>query len=243
MIGIVGAMEEEVTLLRDAMSNLKVERSGEIEFFLGDLCGKKVVLLRCGIGKVHAAVGCSILIEKYSPGLIINTGCAGGVNPDGFEPLSFGDLVISSGCVYHDFDISAFGYQRGQVPGRKDVKFTVDADIIKLAEEAVLSLRKEKKLYSEFKMEPGLIASGDIFVYDSRLVMDLVNFFPELRAVDMESAAIAHACDILGTRFVAFRCLSDVAGEESPVKFDEYLPVAVKNSSEIVKRLVEIYED
>lgn len=239
MIGIIGAMEEEVTLLRGEMSGARTETCGCFEFYRGTLAGKEVALLRCGIGKVQAAVGCVTMIHRFDPSLIINTGSAGGINPRGVaEELHFGDAVISSELVQHDFDITAFGYARGQIPGRDSAFFTVDPLLVAQAENAVRALREEGKLPETFTALPGLIASGDSFISNTDVVRALETAFPRLRAVEMEGAAVAHAASLFRVPFLVLRCLSDIAGEESPLKFDEYLPIAARNSSEIVKRLL-----
>jgi len=241
MIGLIGAMEEEVEILRSEMTDLRVEKCKKapaFEFLTGQLEGKDVVLLKSGIGKVQAAAGAVLLIDKYSPSLVLNTGCAGGINPKGAAPLNFGDLVVSSSLVYHDFDITAFGYERGQVPGQKSAFFAVDS---KLSDTAILcaeELKSEKKLPASFKALAGVICSGDIFMSDSQRVLELSAIFAGVRAVEMEGAAIAHVCTLFGVPFLVLRCLSDIAGEESPVTFDKFLPVAAENSSRIVRRFL-----
>ena len=136
MIGIIGAMEDELALLRSLMENIGHERTGAFEYTPGKLEGKDVVLFRSGIGKVNAAVGCSILIQRYNPKLIINTGIAGGID----SALSFGDIVISDGLLYHDVDVTAFNYKSGQIPGQP-VIFPVAEEIIIAAEKAMDELK------------------------------------------------------------------------------------------------------
>lgn len=238
MIGIIGAMEEEVTLLRNDMTDATTDRVACFDFYRGKLEGREAVLLQCGIGKVQAAAGCATLVTSFAPSVIINTGCAGGINPSGTVPLYFGDAVISTALVQHDLDLTAFGYKPGQVPGRDTAEFVVDKELISRAEKAVAELKFEKKLPENFKAVPGLIASGDAFISDSKTVFRIEKTFPGVRAVEMEGAAIAHVCAIFNVRCIVLRCLSDIAGEESPVKFDEYLPIAAKNSSEMVKRMI-----
>jgi adenosylhomocysteine nucleosidase len=242
MIGIIGAMETEVEILRAAMENVKKETVANFEFFTGKLCGKEVVLLRCGIGKVHAAVGCAMLINTYKPSYVINTGTAGGINPQGHTPLFFGDAVISNGLLYHDVNVTVFGYAPGQVPGCPSAIFPVGARLIEAAEASVAELKNEKILPHDFKAIPGLICSGDVFMADSKKVIALSKTFPGLRAVEMEGAAIAHTCVIFSVPYIVIRCISDIAGEESPVTHDEYVPVASKHSSSIVMRLIQNYQ-
>jgi adenosylhomocysteine nucleosidase len=237
MIGIIGAMEDEVTLLKNALRDVRSERAGVFEFFTGTLEKKPVVLLRCGIGKVNAAVGCALLISRFRPDLVINTGSAGGIDPS----LRFGDAVISSGLLYHDVDVTAFGYAPGQLPKMPTV-FEVPEVLIRRAETAVDSLKREGVLPESFNHVRGVIGSGDVFMHEPDRIAEARRLFPGMAAVEMESTAVAHACYLFSVPALIIRALSDIAGAESPVKFDEFLPVASKHSSEIVRRLVRDWE-
>lgn len=236
MIGIIGAMEDEVALLREWMGDTQTETIGGFEFSKGTLEGKSVVLLRCGIGKVNAAVGCALLIQRFQPAAVINTGSAGGIDPS----LSFGDAVISSGLLYFDVDVTAFNYAPGQLPAMPPV-FPVAEDLVRLGEEAVDELKREGLLPPSFNHVRGLIGSGDVFVHEPEYIARLRRLFPALRAVEMEGAAIAHACYLFGVPALIIRALSDIAGLESPLKFDEFLPAASKHSAGIVRRIVKIW--
>jgi adenosylhomocysteine nucleosidase len=233
MIGIIGAMEDEVINLRSAVEQVEIISSGTFEFYKGFLEGKEVVLCRCGIGKVFAAVGCAILIERFSPSVIINTGSAGGVDP----ALKFGDAVIADNLVYHDSDVTAFGYAPGQMPGMPQY-FSVPMDLINTAEKAIDDLKREQKLPADFNYAQGLIGSGDVFVHEPARIASIMNTFPAMKAVEMESTAIAHTCAIFKIPSLIIRALSDIAGTESPMTFDEFLPIASKHSGDIVSRIV-----
>ncbi len=233
MVGIIGAMEDEVMNLRSAMEQVETITAGTFEFYKGLLEGKPVVLCRCGIGKVFAAVGCVLLIERFSPSLIINTGSAGGVDPS----LNFGDAVIADALVYHDVDVTAFNYSPGQIPGMPQY-FSVPNDLIKRAEKAVDDLKNEKILPGDFSHIRGLIGSGDAFICEPKRVASILNNFPKMKAVEMESAAIAHTCAIFKIPAIIIRALSDIASTESPMTFDEFLPIASKHSGDIVSRII-----
>ncbi|MCL2265809.1 MAG: 5'-methylthioadenosine/S-adenosylhomocysteine nucleosidase [Treponema sp.] len=233
MIGIIGAMENELTLLCETMGKYTSEKTGAFEFFTGKIEGRDVTLLRCGIGKVSAAVGCALLIQRFKPELVINTGSAGGVG----SGLKFGDAVISTGLVYHDVDVTAFNYAPGQIPGQPQI-FTVDEKYIKLAGDAVDELKKENILPSDFNYSRGLIGSGDVFMHKPERITNVCKTFPGIAALEMESAAIAHACKLFSVPVLVIRALSDIAGTESPVTHDEFLPVASKHSAQIVMRIV-----
>ncbi|MCL2805932.1 MAG: 5'-methylthioadenosine/adenosylhomocysteine nucleosidase [Treponema sp.] len=233
MIGIIGAMEKEISLLCETMGNFSAEKTGGFEFHTGKIEGKDVVVLRCGIGKVNAAVGCALLIQKYNPTCVINTGSAGGININ----LKVGDAIISSGLVYHDVDVTAFNYAPGQLPGLPQI-FPVNEKLVKNAEDAVDELVKEKILPDDFNHRRGLIGSGDVFMHQPERIDAVRQLFRDLAAVEMEGAAIAHCCHLFSIPVLVIRALSDVAGTESAMSFNEFLPIASKHSAQIVMRII-----
>jgi adenosylhomocysteine nucleosidase len=233
MIGIIGAMEGELSLLKDSMEAAASVKTGGFEFYTGKIEGKEVTILLCGIGKVNAAVGCALLIQQFKPDCIINTGSAGGIKPE----LKVGDAVISSGLVYHDVDVTAFGYAPGQLPKQPQI-FPVEEGLIKTADDAVDELKLEKLLPESFNHCRGLIGSGDVFMHDPERIAELRRVFPGIAAVEMEGAAIAHCGHLFSVPVLVIRALSDVAGVESPVSFDEFLPIASKHSAYIVMRIL-----
>jgi adenosylhomocysteine nucleosidase len=237
MIGIIGAMEDEIAALRGAMSKTRLESAGCLTFSVGELEGKPAVLLCCGIGKVNAAIGCALLLNRYQTSLVINTGSAGGIGAG----LSFGDAVIAEGLVQHDADLTAFNYAPGQIPGFPAV-FPILPDLIAGAERAVDALKREQALPAAFKHTRGLIGSGDAFMCDPKRIAAVRARFPDIKAVEMEGAAIAHTCYVFRTPALIIRVLSDIAGVESPISFNEFLPLAVKHSAEIVRRFIRDYE-
>jgi adenosylhomocysteine nucleosidase len=237
MIGIIGAMEAEVSLLRSALQHTNITKIGNFEFYSGKLEGKPVVLLLCGIGKVNAAVGCALLIDHFQPCLVLNTGSAGGIDPT----LSFGDVIVSSGLVYHDVDVTAFNYAPGQIPGQPAV-FPVGEDLMRLAEIAINQLKMEKILPADFNHVRGIIGSADVFMHVPEKIAAAHTIFPKMRAVEMEGAAIAHACALFNVPSLIIRAVSDIAGTESPMTHDEFLPIASKHSAEIVRRIIKNFQ-
>jgi adenosylhomocysteine nucleosidase len=233
MIGIIGAMEDELKLLCETMGKYVTQKTGIFEFYTGKIEGKDVTLLRCGIGKVSAAVGCALLIQHFKPGCVINTGSAGGISPG----LKVGDAIVSSGLVYHDVDVTAFNYAPGQLPGQPQI-FPVDEKLVKLAGDAVDELKRENVLPASFNHLRGIIGSGDVFMHEAERIAAVRRVFPDVTAVEMEGAAIAHCCALFSIPVLVIRALSDIAGAESPVSFDEFLPVASKHSAHIVMRIV-----
>jgi adenosylhomocysteine nucleosidase len=233
MLGIIGAMEDEVSFLLGVLKESKTQKKDSFEFYTGKLEGKPVVILRSGIGKVNATVGCTLLINLFKPGFVINTGSAGGIA----SGLKFGDAIISESLVYHDVDLTAFNYAPGQLPGQP-LAFEADTKLIELAERAVKELKEEKILPGDFNCRRGLIGSGDVFMHEPERIAFVRKLFPDMLAVDMESTALAHCCRLFSVPFLIIRALSDIAGVESPVKFSEFLPVASKHSAEIVRRII-----
>jgi adenosylhomocysteine nucleosidase len=229
-IAIIGAMEEEVVLLRDHIEDRTQETIAGCEFTFGKLHNKEVILLKSGIGKVNAAMSTTILLEKYKPDCIINTGSAGGNNPI----LNVGDAVISSEVRHHDVDVTAFGYEHGQVP-QLPAAFAADEKLVKIAEAAANGI-------SDIQVVTGLIASGDTFMNDPEKVEYVRTKFNELQAVEMEAAAIAQVAYQFGVPFVIIRSLSDIAGKESNISFDQYLDKAAKNSAELVMKMVAVLD-
>ncbi len=225
-IGIIGAMEEEVTLLRDKIENRQTISLGGCEIYTGQLNGTEVALLKSGIGKVAAALGATLLLEHCKPDVIINTGSAGGLAPT----LKVGDIVVSDEARYHDADVTAFGYEYGQLPGCP-AGFKADDKPIAAAEACIAELN--------LNAVRGLIVSGDAFINGSVGLAKIRHNFPQAIAVEMEATAIAHVCHNFNVPFVVVRAISDVADQQSHLSFDEFLAVAAKQSSLMVESLVQ----
>ncbi|MCF3941838.1 5'-methylthioadenosine/S-adenosylhomocysteine nucleosidase [Oceanobacillus alkalisoli] len=225
MIGIIGAMDEEIAYLLGNMDDrIEITVAG-CRFIQGELLGKEIVLLKSGIGKVNAAMGTTIMMERFHPDFIINTGSAGGFS----DNLQVGDLVISNEVVHHDVDVTAFDYSYGQVPGLP-ATFQADERLVHLTADTVKGLG--------INFEIGLIATGDSFMEDEGKVNTARSNFPEMIASEMEAAAIAQVCAQYEVPFVVIRALSDIAGKDSSVSFDAFLKTAAKNASELIMRVV-----
>ena len=226
-IAVIGAMEEEVELLRAQLENATSETIANSEYTQGTYAGKDVILLKSGIGKVNAAMSTTILLEKYNPDVVINTGSAGGYD----ENLEVGAVVISDEVRHHDVDATIFGYEMGQVP-QMPAAFKADKHLMEVAEKAVAAV-------GEHQAATGLITTGDSFMNDPVRVETVRGYFPTMKAVEMEAAAVAQVCYQFGTPFVVIRALSDIAGKQTNVSFDEFLPVAAKHSTQVVLKAIE----
>ena len=225
-IGVIGAMEEEVTYLREQLVDRKDMRLAGYEFHSGTLAGQQVVLLKSGIGKVNAAIGTTILLERFNPDCIINTGSAGGFSAD----LEIGDVVISSEVRQHDFDLTIFGYEHGQVPNMPPA-WQPDPLLVEIAQHSIENVL-------EAKIAHGLIATGDAFMADPAKVEEARGKFPQMLAVEMEAGAIAQTCYRFEQPFIIIRALSDIAGKESGISFDQFLEQAGVHSAQMVIEMV-----
>ncbi|ELY3466320.1 5'-methylthioadenosine/S-adenosylhomocysteine nucleosidase [Cronobacter universalis] len=223
--GIIGAMEEEVTLLRDKIDNRQTLNIAGCEIYTGTLNGVEVALLKSGIGKVSAAMGATLLLEHCKPDVIINTGSAGGLAPS----LKVGDIVVSDEVRYHDADVTAFGYEYGQMAGCP-AAFKADENLIAAAQETIEKLN--------LHAVRGLVVSGDAFINGSVNLAKIRHNFPQAIAVEMEATAIGHVCHNFGVPFVVVRAISDVADQQSHLSFEEFLAVAAKQSSLMVETLI-----
>ncbi len=227
VIGLIGAMDEEVAVIKEWMTDVVESSEAGCDFYHGKLDGKEVVLLKSGIGKVNAAISTTLLMTKFAPAKVINIGSAGGFDPE----LEVGDVIISDQVVHHDVDVTAFGYQPGQLPSMPET-FSADAELIAIAQAAVAKV-------GEVKAKTGLIGSGDVFMCEVERVAQARALFPSMKAVEMEAAAVAQVCHKFEVPFVVVRSLSDVADKESPASFEEYLVVAAQNSSKMIRAMLQ----
>ncbi|SES98698.1 5'-methylthioadenosine/S-adenosylhomocysteine nucleosidase [Thalassotalea agarivorans] len=220
--GIIGAMEPEVAILKSKLSNVQTTTHAGFTFYQGEIDGSEVVLVQSGIGKVAAALATALLIDKYSPDYVVNTGSAGGFDPS----LKVGDIVVSSEVRYHDVNVTAFGYEIGQLPGNPPA-YIPHSKLVDAAKAGIAELNDINTLV-------GLITTGDTFMTADEDIAKARKNFPTMAAVEMEGAAIAHTCHQFNVPFVVIRSMSDIAGKESPTSFEAYLETASVNSSQLV---------
>ncbi len=225
-IAIIGAMEPEVAHLIETMTNPVHSTVAGIEFVEGQLSGQDVVVTRSGIGKVAASIATTLVINNFNVDAVINTGSAGGF----VDSLSIGDIVISSEVRHHDVDVTAFGYEIGQMASQP-AAFIPDAKLVEAAKAAISSL-------GEAQVIEGLIATGDSFICDPERTKIMLNNFPTMAACEMEAAAIAQVCHHFEVPFVVIRSLSDNANNDSAVDFDTYIVKAGHYSALMVIALL-----
>ncbi len=226
-IAVIGAMEAEIQPLKAELNHMTEMDWPGGDYYLGFYGGHEICLLKSGIGKVNATLGATLLLELFKPDYVINIGSAGGLK----SGMAVGDLVIASEVTHHDADLTAFGYAPGQLPEMPPT-FTSDSLLIDKVTTAL------EETHFPHGHAVGLIGSGDSFVHDPQLVAQIQQKFPQMIAVEMEAAAIAQTCYIFNTPFVIIRALSDIAGAKSPMSFEEFLPLAAKNSVTLVQQIL-----
>ncbi len=225
-IAIIGAMEQEIELLKSLMHHPKEEKFGNFSFYRGKLFNKDIILTLSGIGKVNAAIATTLAIHHYQPDYIINTGSAGGIGAG----LRVGDVVIGTLIAHHDVDATAFGYAHGQIP-RMRPAFESNEKLVEAA-------RTAAREFKEAKIFKGLIVSGDQFVHTDEQVAEIRKHFFGVQAAEMEAAAIAQTCEQFSVPFVVIRAISDLADDDASVSFEEFLETASVNSARMVNSIV-----
>lgn len=222
-VGIIGAMRAEIEYLKNQLQDLRVHQFGQNNLiYTGQLGEKEIVLSLSGIGKANAAIATTLVIERFQVDCVINTGSAGGIG----QGLKVGDVVIGLAAAHHDVDVTAFGYEYGQVP-QLPTRYVSHADLVQAASEAA-------KTFQQAKVWQGLIVSGDAFIHSQQKIADIRCHFPDVQAVEMEAAAIAQTCYQWAKPFVIIRAISDSAEENASVSFDEFLVQAAQHSAQMV---------
>ncbi|GAB6100601.1 5'-methylthioadenosine/adenosylhomocysteine nucleosidase [Halanaerocella petrolearia] len=229
-LGIIGAMEIEIELLRDDLDLKRTVNKAGMKFYQGILKDKEVILVQSGIGKVNAAICTQILMDDFAVDKIIFTGVAGAIDTE----LDVGDIVISTDLVQHDVDVTAFGRELGEIPELDQVTFVADEELTTLA----YKIGKEVTVEEDISLVKGRVLSGDQFIADEDKVAWLKDTFGGY-CTEMEGAAVAQAAFLNGTPFVIIRSISDKADGEADVSFDEFVQVAASHSYQIVTGILD----
>ncbi|MBQ2117575.1 MAG: 5'-methylthioadenosine/adenosylhomocysteine nucleosidase [Clostridia bacterium] len=228
IFGIIGAMDSEVQTLKEAARITKTVKIAGMEFCEGTLGKKRVVIVKCGMGKVNAGICASTLIREFHCTRIINTGVAGSL--DG--RLDIGDIVVSVDAVQHDFDVSPIGFARGEIPYTGLVFFPADAGMreaaLRAAEEAAPGVRAFE----------GRICSGDQFISTGAQKEAILSNFGGM-CCEMEGAAVAQTCYLSGTPFVVIRAVSDKPDGSGSVEYSVFEAQAAARCAGIVRYMVE----
>lgn len=227
MIGIIGAMDEEVAKLKEAMEQVEVFSKASMDFYKGSISGHEVVVVRSGIGKVNAALCTQILVDEYKIRCVINTGIAGSLKAE----INIGDIVLSTDTLEHDMDAVAFGYPLGQIPRMDTFSFTADKKLREAAKAAC------EKVLPEIGVFEGRVVSGDQFVSDAAKKQWLTDTFAGF-CTEMEGAAIAHAAYVNRIPFLIIRAISDKADNSASMDYPAFEAMAIDNSVRLMRELV-----
>ena len=220
-IGIIAAMPEELAYLIHHLENTQEELVLGNTYHTGSIASVEVVLVESGIGKVMSAMSVAILADHFQVDAIINTGSAGAVADD----IAVGDVVIADKLAYHDVDVTAFGYDYGQM-AQQPLYFESDPRFISKIKTSLSQLEQTWRL--------GLIATGDSFIAGNDKITEIKSHFPDVLAVEMEGAAIAQAAHSLDLPFLVIRAMSDNANHEANVTFDEFIIEAGRRSAQVL---------
>lgn len=229
-IGIIAAMPEELVYLLQHLDDAREEKVLGNSYHTGKVGSVELVLVESGIGKVMSAMSVAILADHFQVDAVINTGSAGAVA----NGIAVGDVVIADKLCYHDVDVTAFGYDYGQM-ARQPLYFESDKKFISLIQESLSKLDQTWHL--------GLIATGDSFVAGEDKIKVIKEHFPQVLAVEMEGAAIAQAAHALNIPFLVIRAMSDNANHEASISFDEFIVEAGRRSAQALMTLLQSIKD
>jgi len=225
-IGIIGAMDEEIALMKEASQVVAAKNILGMDFYIAKYSEKNIVIVKSGIGKVNAAVCAQVLIDHFAVDCIINVGVAGAVN----KKLKIGDIVISTDTVEHDMDASELGDPVGTIPRMDKSFFEADEELIKIA-------IKASESFENCNVYTGRIASGDQFISSSQQKQRLHDLFGAYCA-EMEGAAIGHTCYLNKLPFLIIRSISDNADGEAGISFTEFAKTSAIKSGKMLQYLL-----
>lgn len=233
MIGIICAMQIEADGIIALCENVKTITHAKMKFTLGTLHGKDVCIVVCGVGKVNAAMCALMLIEKYKPNLVLNSGVAGSLSPI----VGIGDIVVATKSVEHDMNGTALGDKQGEItfPDGNMMFFECD----KQASTLLAAICKE---IPDTKVAQGIIASGDIFVSDRKQRFKINDRFGAL-ACEMEGAAIGHVCVRCEVPYGIIRAISDDLDENKGMDFVKFCELASKKTVAAVSGFIKEYNN
>ncbi len=221
-------MEEELVLLVNKLDGASTESFGQFTYHTGKINGVEVALFLCGIGKVNAAVGTTLLLDKFKPDYLINTGVAGAFPGN----INIGDIVVSSEVRHYDADATAFDYEMGQIP-QMPAAYKADKLLLGLAQKAWIN-------EGGISVHQGPVLSGDSFIHTPQQISQIENKFPDVMAVEMEGAAIAQTGFLFNVPFILIRSISDKVHEEgSSAVYEQSMEQAAANSVRMVLSMLE----
>ncbi len=229
-IGIIGAMESEVSALKDAMNTERVVTKAGMNFYEGTLQGAEAVVVQSGVGKVNAAMCVQILADLFQVTHVMNTGVAGSLNAD----LDIGDILVSVQAIQHDMDVTALGYEPGRIPGFEKREFIADAE---MADAVAAACRRANP---DVNIVKGCVLSGDQFISSAEVKERLITQFHG-DCAEMEGASIAQAAALNGIPFVIIRAISDKADGSAEMDYPSFEIQAAEHCAKMVLEFVKSF--
>lgn len=249
-IGIIGAMDEELISIRAFIQNSEKIEKGKRTFWHGSAYGHDIYLTRCDPGKVNAVIATQQLIDLFSVDVIFNMGSSGALAPE----IEIGDVVIAKEFIQHDFDVTDWGLEHGEMvfdvlmsnetgetEFRKQQIFKADEKLFEKAIEVSENIQLEQFANYSPKIYSGRMLSGDQFIGKREKAKDLWETYQGL-CTDMESAAIAHTCEVNEVPFLCIRAMSDKADQLATSSFTDFLVSATANYGKIFEKIIKNLE-
>ena len=222
MLGIIGAMDEEVARLKEMISGLHIVQRAGMEFYKGQISEKDVVVVKCGVGKVNAAMCTQSMIDLFSVDAIINTGIAGSLDAD----IDIGDIVIATDTVEHDMDVAALGYAPGIIPDTEISVFKTDTELLETAQASVEAAKLDVKVFT------GRVVSGDQFISSREKKKWLVS----------EGASIGHVAVLNRVPYLVVRAISDKADDSAEMDYPTFAARAIDNSVRLMTEIINRFD-
>ena len=221
-IGLIGAMEAEIEELRARMEGKTEERIGRFLFLRGRIGGVDCVLVKCGVGKVAAAVCTQTMLLFFKPDAVINIGVAGGIGRE----IKIGDLVLSEAVVEHDMNTAALGDPLGYLSGLDLVYIKSDERLLEVFEKPAGELGR--------RVHRGVIATGDLFVSSAKQAKKIAERF-SAKACEMEGGSIGHTCYLMNTPFLVLRSISDNADDAAKIDFPKFAQDSARQYAALIE--------
>lgn len=223
-IGIIGAMDEEIAPLLEQVEVVEKITHAQNTFYLANYEGKELIIAKSKVGKVHASITTTIMIEKFNCEKILFTGVAGAICPT----LNIGDIIIGEKLCQHDFDITAFGHKAGKIP---EIELFLEPD------NKLIEIAKQLNKELEVEIKTGTIATGDQFIASKEKKQWILDEF-NAHALEMEGAAVAQVCTLFNTPYFILRAISDSGDEEAKDSFEEFVIKSGKISANFLLKMV-----
>ena len=235
MLGIIGAMDSEVTGIIERLSNIsRLDRAG-LSFYKGSYNGHECVIVKAGVGKVNAAMCTQLMIDAFQVDAIVNSGVAGALNPK----LSIGDIVLGETAIEHDMDATGLGFAPGEIPGMEPgeafdgIRFSASRELIDKAMQAASDVLPDTHVLT------GTVLTGDAFIASGAQKHRITELFSG-DCCEMEGAAIAHVCSQNQVPFLVVRAISDSADDSADMDYPSFERLAAANSIKLSLRLIEL---